>query len=495
MITLSDHMTNLPKQKVKAGILLLVYAGIWVATLRDFLSPTSLSAILALWTLPFTLHREEGGLSHGWTLLALLLTGLSFAVPVKTLLYFSAGGGLLLLLPLLSYRPSFLSVAVWVVASPAFQYLTNVFSFPIRLQLTGWAGQVLALWFHDITVRGNVIYFGSNEFSVDPACMGLNMLVTSLLLGIMTLGYFQRKEKKQVGWVWALLFLTVVLGLNILSNLLRIMLLVQFAVWPGTLMHDVVGLACLLLYVLLPSALGARWLVHRLGTPRNESGPRLVRPPRLWTQYLLVALITLSAVRVMTVDTYAGFKGAEAAQVPGYTSSVFVPGIIKLENNASLVYVKYVRGFYDTDHNPSLCWKGSGYEFQQVAQTTMAGVPVYTALLVNGVDRLYTAWWYGNGTRHTIDQWEWRYDRFKGAPDYAVINVTAGDQRFLQEEVERVIRQNTLSPLFTKKQNNLRTKEAYENTKAKMDYSFRGRRKDAFDPALPGTYWFVDYVQ
>lgn len=288
MRSLSAATATFTGSRFKAGALLLVYAGIWICVLRDFLPLTSVSFILALWTLPFTLRKEEGKrLPLSWMLMALLCLLISFLVPVKTLLYFSIGWAVLLLLPAFSYRPTFLSVAVWIVASPAFQYVTNVFSFPIRLQLTGWAGQLLALSFKGISTRGNVLYYGNKEFSVDPACMGLNMLVTSLLLGIMTFGYFQQKLKKQVGWAWAVLFLLAVLGCNLVSNLLRIMLLVRFSVWPGTLMHELTGLACLALYVMLPSVLLAKGLVRRLGTPcftalRSCAAPDFQVPPPIF---------------------------------------------------------------------------------------------------------------------------------------------------------------------------------------------------------------------
>lgn len=452
MISLPASTEMLTKTGVKAGLLLLVYTAIWVWALRDFLPLTSLSFILVMWTLPFTM-RKEGyrPLSPGWMATALLFLLLSFLVPVKTLLYFTIGSALFLLLPLVSCRPTALSIAVWVVASPAFQYVTNVFSFPIRLKLTGWAGQMLSLSIKGITTKGNVIYYGKNEFTVDPACMGLNMLVTSLLIGIMTLGYFQLKQKRRVGAGWALLFLVAVLGCNVGSNLVRIILLVQFTVWPGTLMHELVGLACLALYVLLPSVLLAKVLVRHLGVSVSEApGPSPPRRPAWLLHYTLAALVALSAARVMTVDTYAGFKAAETAKVAGYKISAFAPGIMKLESDNSLIYVKYVRGFYDTDHNPSLCWKGSGYEFQQVEQKVLAGRPVYTAVLVSGGEKLYTAWWYGNGRQHTINQWEWRYDALRGAPSYAVINVTTADEASLQAGVEAVIRRGALLPLFQK---------------------------------------------
>jgi exosortase N len=450
MITLSANTAMIGGLKLKTGILLLVYAGIWISVLRDYQPLTSLAFVLALWTLPFTVRREvPKRLPVGWMASAILCIVLSFLVPVKTLLYLSIGWALFLLLPLFSYRPTFLSIAVWVVACPAFQYVTNVFSFPIRLQLTEWAGQLLALWFKGITTRGNVIYYGHHEFSVDPACMGLNMLVTSLLLGVMTFGYFQLRLRKRVVWGWALLFLIAILGCNVISNLFRIMLLVQFSVWPGTLLHDLVGLACLALYVLLPSVLLARLVVNRLGVAYQKVSDPVPSPaPRLLLHYLLAALTVLSSWRVLSVDTYADFKGAATGKVPGYNITSYAPGILKLENDHALVYVKYVRGFYDTDHHPSLCWKGSGYEFQQVEPTTVGGTPVYTALLVNGPGKLYTAWWYGNGHSNTIDQFRWRYDRLKGANNYAVINVTTADQASLHAEVEKIIRHKVLNPLL-----------------------------------------------
>lgn len=450
MFSLPANTALADRQNLKAGMLLVAYLGIWIFALRDFLPLTSLPFALALMTMPFTLQKGEcEKLSVGWTITAMLCIVLSFLVPVKTLLYFSIGWALLLLLPAFSCRPGFLSIAVLLVASPIFQYVTNVLSFPIRLQLTGWAGQLLSLWFNGINTKGNVIYYGNNEFSVDPACMGLNMLVTSLLLGIMAFGYYQQKLQKKAGWGWALVFLAAALGCNIVGNLMRIMLLVQFSVWPGTLMHELVGLACLALYVLLPSILLAKLMVSRLGKAVQKV-EGLASSPRsgLFFHYLILVVIGLSAWRVMHVDTYAGFKGVTESKVAGYNTSAFAPGILKLGNSNALVYVKYTRGFYDTDHNPSLCWKGSGYEFQHTTQRTIAGSPVYTATLVNGPGKLYTAWWYGNGKNNTASQLQWRYDRLKGGNNYVVINVTTADQKTLDMEVEKIIRHKALNSLF-----------------------------------------------
>ena len=158
-------------------------------------------------------------------------------------------------------------------------------------------------------------------------------------------------------------------------------------------------------------------------------------------------LIMCSAYRVKQTDTYKKFA-LSTNQINKYRASEFAPGIVKLESSESLIYVKYVRGFYDTDHNPTICWKGSGYELQEIEQTSIAGCAVFTALLANGKEKLYTAWWYGNGKSNTNDQLTWRWDMIKGAKDYAVINVTASKKKNLYSEVKDVLQKNSLSLLF-----------------------------------------------
>ena len=91
-----------------------------------------------------------------------------------------------------------------------------------------------------------------------------------------------------------------------------------------------------------------------------------------WLHFLLVAFISLCSYYVLSTDTYNQFN-LPGARIGKYKASKYSPGIIKLESQSSLVYVKYVRGFYDTDHNPTICWKGSGYEFQQIQYNNING--------------------------------------------------------------------------------------------------------------------------
>jgi exosortase N len=278
--------------------------------------------------------------------------------------------------------------------------------------------------------------------------MGLNMLISSLLISVMFIGFWMQKNKKVVAWYWLLLYGITVLLFNVLGNLFRIIILVQFSILPGTIAHDVAGIICLLLYVLLPTAFIARYIVNRTGKPFLISSENEKKTYSKYGLHLfLVVLIVFSAYRVKKTDTYKEFS-LSTTRINKYHASEFAPGIIKLESNESLIYVKHVRGFYDTDHNPTICWKGSGFEFQEIEQIFISGYAVFTALLVNNNERLYTAWWYGNGKSNTNDQFAWRWDMIKGAKSYAVINVTAPTKEKLQSEVKAIFQNNSISPLF-----------------------------------------------
>ncbi|RYY96435.1 MAG: hypothetical protein EOO11_13500 [Chitinophagaceae bacterium] len=122
--------------------------------------------------------------------------------------------------------------------------------------------------------------------------------------------------------------------------------------------------------------------------------------------------------------------------------------MLKLTDGPHLVYVKYVRGFYDLEHNPTICWSGNGYTFSEVNEATVGGTRIYTAHLVQGAGRLYTAWWYSNGAVNTNRQTEWRRLMFLGAPRFAVVNVTAASPAERDREVARLLREHTLAPLF-----------------------------------------------
>lgn len=437
-------------RKLLMPILCLAAYGITAGiALQDFIDPTSLHFLLGLLALPFTFTcRRNQQAAYGWALASAACSLLCFLMPVKTILFFSIGFAGFFLARFFGKAPTLLSAGVLLLMAPAFQYIANVFSFPVRLALArcvGWLFQFAAP--HTVT-EGAVIHHNGAAFSVDLACVGLNMLTASLLLAIMFLGHYQKAMSRSLHWYSVFLFMAVVVGLNIISNLMRIFLLVHFAILPEDAMHEVVGALCLMLYAALPAA----WLAKRIAARARWAAP--VAPAfnigkfAILGYIALLAFIGTASYGVAQGDTYHSFQAFAARRITGYSVAQQAPGILKVENGQSLTYIKYIRGFFDIDHNPTICWKGSGYQFENIAKRQFHGQELYTAHLVNGTERLYTAWCYSNGRRFTTSQMAWRRDMLKKKTVYAIVNITTATPAALDREVNRVLQQHSLKSLF-----------------------------------------------
>ncbi len=434
--------------KVQVALLLAVYIFIWSSVLYAYLPFVSLSFLLGVLALLFTCTKTSNVISYRYALIALIWLVASFFVPVKTFLYFSICFSIFFLIEALGYRLGHLSCSVLFFMSPMFQYFSNVFSFPIRLQLTKWSGKLFSFIDPSITTKGNIFHHNNNEFSVDPACMGLNMLTASLLLSIMLLGFYQKKFNKNVGLLSFAGFIILVIGFNIISNLIRIIVLVHFTILPDSVMHEVIGIGCLLLYVALSSVWLAKFVVSKSSGNMAKANFHTKEFYKPLLHFLLLVLILLAAYRTSHIDTFKEFDNKAEKRIAGFTSGNHSSGIVKLENDKALIYVKYIRGFYDTEHNPTICWKGSGYEFQDIKEETINGHKVYTALLVNGKDKLATAWWYSNGSKHVTDQFTWRWNMMRGEKRYALINVTTATAADRKKLIAKIISENLFMPLF-----------------------------------------------
>ena len=427
-----------------AILCLLFYTGILFYALHTHIMWRSVNVLLGLIALPVVTvikKGDTGRFRYAW--LAILLSVLCVWLPVKTILYFAIALSVLFVIECFRGSTNLLPLIVISMMSPIFQYMANIFSFQLRLQLTDVAGRAMNVTGSQVTVRGNMIFCKGHEFSVDPACMGLNMLATSLLLQVLLVAVYQKKYGQAASWWQVSLLLVLVTGLNILSNLIRIVCLVQFNIPPATLLHEVTGIVCLLVYVVLPAVLVTRWVVKKYGRLIITGQPvaKSISVRKKIVVHVLLALAMLAAARaVVQRDITTADDSAAVPAVNGYQVQRIAGDVIKLENSRSLVYIKPISGFYSADHNPMICWQGSGYVFTQVEESIINSMPVYVALLQNEKDKLYTAWWYDNGTKRTIDQFTWRWDALQNGTNYATVNVTAVSREKLEEEI-RLIQQ------------------------------------------------------
>jgi exosortase N len=401
--------------------------------------------IVALFTTTSFNKSEKGNTRYFF----LAVTALLFymLVPAKTFLCISCLCGCLFLAETFYGRINFLPVLVLAMMSPLFEYAVNVFSFPIRLALTTWAGSAIRITGQEVSVQGNMIVCNGNEFSVDPACMGLQMMVTALLCGIVLIGFYQKQYKKELS-IWLVLFmLPVMILMNVVSNLLRIIFLVWLNIMPGTVMHDVTGMMCLVLYVIVPLLFLIPWIVRRYGKPvvlhRKYYVLRSAVKMFLLNVLLPVGLITTFFINQPREVSRQVLSNLPAT--PGYVVQSLPGNIIRIQNDTLLVYIKHIPASYYTEHNPMICWKGSGYNFYKVEEKLVGGHTIYTALLQQEKDQLYTAWWYDNGVASTSSQLQWRWDMLMGARPYSLVNVTASSERELRLAINEMLTKRCLS--------------------------------------------------
>ena len=207
-----------------------------------------------------------------------------------------------------------------------------------------------------------------------------------------------------------------------------------------------IGLMALGIYVLLPLFFLSRWMVQRLGKPnpstRNSPYEKVALKKELRTLSLTVLLLipmALLGIRTPEISPEAEDPAFAYIHPSGFNRSLTELGILKLEKDSALVYVKPAARFFGSDHNPSICWRASGYAISGEFIAQVEDQEVIMAQLVKEEEVLYTAWWYDNGQEKTISQWKWRWKAATGAPPFRMVNVTALTELQLEHEIQEVI--------------------------------------------------------
>jgi len=316
---------------------------------------------------------------------------------------------------------------VLVFIAPLFRWLSAVFSFSIRLWLSEQAGVLLRLAGWRVAVHGNEIELNGQPFTVDPACMGLQMTGTAVFGGLLILFFREAQFRKALPTVWLMGYGLLLLLLTVVANLFRILILVIFSIEPADPLHDLVGLLCLLVYVYLPFWLLVNRLIHQKGT--TSEGLSGKRP---------FGLIGSALVIGVAISLFAG-RPVPPRPLPapgGYAVKTMENGFLQYRNERALVYVKPVPSAWRAEHSPYICWRGSGYQFSRVEERQVGGRRVYVGTLQQGRQQLYTAWWFANGGHHTISQVDFRWRMLAGEPAFTLINVTVDKPEKLAGVIE-----------------------------------------------------------
>lgn len=390
---------------------------------------------IGLLLFPYILISNNLG-NKSWRLgivIAILLL-LCFLMPTYSIRYILLI--FLILFAIESYFGKLNTLPLWLlfIISPIFKYASEIFSFPIRIKLSEWVGVLLQKIGFSISVLGNIIHYKNNDFLVEPACMGLEMIGLSLLIGIFLITHNQRlTQRKLSAWLISI-SLVFIFCLNIFSNLTRIILLVLFHIPPETPLHDIIGIVCLLVYVWLPSSVLIKWLFNHYSVPFVNN----IHKPKLgyYSFFFQLILLFFSAYLVVSFKPKNIDNQLVINKKANYTSTDIDFGIRQFKNAKTLVYVKPIADYYSGEHSPLFCWKASGFELKSVKEMEINRQRVYVSTLEKGNEVLYTAWWFSNQKVNTISQLDWRWRVFKGEPKFQLINVTVANSFELENAVK-----------------------------------------------------------
>jgi exosortase N len=430
--------------KRAAAIMFIIIAALASLPVIKVYFPLSINlSTFSLLLIPFILYvKEKDNHSYrfGVVSLALIILYLVIDSPVILLVVFFTL--LLFIAEVLIGKLNNLIFMLLFYLTPLTSYFFTIAGFYIRLVLTKWAALLINLIAGTCTSAGNIILYQAKEFTVEPACMGLNMVRTSFLFSLFFLALFQKKSRKQLSFLWLITIQFITFLLVVLANFLRIVSFVLFDIQAESIFHELGGLVCIVIMVTVPLYYIIKTIITN--TTRTKTVNQI--PKQNVNSRLAILLITGTIIFLFTRNYfYPVVRENVSASInynlfKGYSETAEPLGVKKLTSDAVFVYIKPPVQFYRSDHYPLICWTGSGYSVIKEEITEIAGVKAGIATVSNGSKIYYTIWWYDNGMDKTAGDMEWRYNNFLGAKDYCLVNIASQHKPIVLEEAERLIR-------------------------------------------------------
>ncbi len=330
---------------------------------------------------------------------------------------------------------------IWLFA-PFTRYIFNIFGFPIRIYLSKISSQVLTFLNFSSESMGSQITFNGNTFSVDSPCMGLRLVITGFLLTYLFFSIFEQRKKQEIKNTYKFSMLILSFLLIMCANLARILGLILLNSAPETLSHELTGFVTLFLVHCIPL-----YFIIKKGHINYFKNINTTSVSFFPSKYIfLIPFFFMGVLQSKpllstkkTTDTYV------TPLLKDYQIQKEKFNILQLKNHNSLVYFKPQHTFSISNHNPLICWKGTGYQVRNEQKIEINNVKLYTAILINGSEVLHTAWWYDDGQSiKTTNEFLWRYLQLKDDKKFHLINLSCHTKDELLEEVFFLTQQ----PLF-----------------------------------------------
>jgi exosortase N len=384
--------------------------------------------IMGCFILPFTFVFHQKERSNRWFMLGIFFLITAFFIPSYTLFYLALVGCFLGIFENIYGKQTLIPFLTLITISPIFRYFSDIFTFDIRLILTEIAAKMLRFFDPSVLATGNVIQAKGQDWQIDEACMGLNMLGLAFILSYFFIAYFGKEAKKRPILRGILLTLLLTFLLNTLANLIRIIAVVYFKIPPATPGHDAIGLLSLAFYNLVPiyffvrKSMSWTWFYETFIEKEKHLNYDKKYIQSIVFQCFIIIFIVYKGID-LTLHKPQNNKSDAAITLEGFKSEKRGDGVTKLTNDSVLIYIKNLNYFFTTEHSPMICWKGSGYAFQKIEKMTVDNFEFYTGILQKGESKIYTAWWFESAKNRTIEQTVWRKNMLLNNEHYKLVNV------------------------------------------------------------------------
>jgi len=442
------NMTKFSKREIIFSLLTICVSVLCYKKLSFYIS-FDFNILSFLLVFPFVFRKVSEQKSYRYAYFSLLCIVLYFFLELSSLFFFASVLGVFFFYEGLYGKTNLTAFFFVVIVNPTVLFLSDLFGFEIRLWLTQIAAKLLSFTGSTYEAQGNLILCREEYFQIDPACMGLKMVSLSFLLCIILITYHE-KAKKYFYSFWKIILLIVCTYLLVIAtNLVRIMLITFLIAKEGTFAHEFIGISAFILYTLLPLV----WLVSKCGRKLNEEQHNSEKPIVAVNRKYFIGLCTvlvcslalippLLDVKIEQKETFG--KDNIAFDLSGFQLSKARFNVLKLEKDDFLMYIKPPIHFFQADHTPLICWKGSGYKVSQEQMLTIKDKKVYYCQLKKGNDVLYISWWYDSGDEKTTSQMYWRSQSLLKQKKFALVNIVCDNKAALLAKTSHFLKQKIL---------------------------------------------------
>lgn len=420
---------------IAAGVPLVLFLGFYPHYLRN---NTFFWVCIA--TLPLAM-QSTGQHRFNFFWLAIAISVITLVLPTTIGIYSMLCMTLIFLMQSIVGKLHFTLLIHALLASPLFSYFSSLVSFPIRLQLSKIVSWLLNSMGYNVNIEGNLVHLNDNSFLVDEACSGMFMLGYGLLFGTLILAHFAKD--RPLGFQKLVGYYLILIGLILVGNIVRIALLIALGIMPDHWFHEGLGIIIYIGQILVPFYLIVKYFASKAPTFRiSKTDLKPIFPIK---KYAVLCTLLLILISRHQISTKAGDTIANKIHLSGYQSSIINDGVTKLQNDNSIIYVKPPVAAFRADHNPMICWKGSGYSFKKIEKWPINDLDINLAELVKRDDKVYTAWWFESTAHKTGDQLTWRKYALQNDEQFYLINLTCNTKAELEKQINIVLDQNILS--------------------------------------------------